>query len=66
MLHETLKIQKEAESDLPDEEKQHLQNEKLLNRLYAAADFDCKVRFSEDDKENQHLAIDRQNKALLS
>ncbi|MFM7853210.1 MAG: hypothetical protein ACKO96_15120 [Flammeovirgaceae bacterium] len=58
MLHETQQIQNEAASDLPDEEKQHLQNEKLLNRLYAAADFDCKVRFAEDDKENQHSAID--------
>jgi hypothetical protein len=52
LLHESQQIQNEAESDLPDEEKQHLQNEKLLNRLYAAADFDCKVRFAEDDKEN--------------
>lgn len=42
-----------------------LQNDKLLNRLYAAADMDGKVRFAEEDTDKENNAIDRQNQALI-
>lgn len=58
------------EEGLCDEDRENLKNQKLLNRLYRAADMDNQqpdnqqVRFSEGCKDGSD-AIDQQNRALI-
>lgn len=58
------------EEGLCDEDRENLKNQKLLNRLYRAADMDNQqpdnqqVRFSEGVKDGSD-AIDQQNRALI-
>jgi hypothetical protein len=51
---------------LNEEEREHKTNEKLLNRLYKAADIEheAAVRFA-DVEEGDENVIDNQNKALI-
>jgi len=53
------------EDHMNDEERENYQNERLLNRLYKAADLDkeAHVRFAEDA--GDHGIIDAQNQALI-
>ena len=60
------------EEDLDEEDRENLANEKLLNRLYRAADIEhsAAVRFEgvdskEGDQNNEENVIDQQNRALI-
>ena len=62
--------------NLPEDERENCQNEKLLNRLYKAADLDKEqhqVRFANQENQAQNYedgqgagVIDKQNQALIA
>lgn len=66
--HNAAQTDDDEDSDgLNEEEREHLNNEKLLSRLYKAADIehDAKVRFDEAEGSGAENVMDQQNRALI-